>query len=198
MVTNSSSSKSGLAINVGQSATGTPAKKGSQGKPAARPGRASKPAAFEVAFGRVSAFLQQRVGHTLFTVSRNLPGGVEVERIYSSLPADYPVGGRNQVDQTEWTRQMERGECFIANVPEEFGEHFHNLDAIVAQGFGAVINIPVNQGASKLGSLNLLHRASAYRGDVLPACREAGLMAVEGFTAYEKYLEQPQSSDQSK
>ena len=155
-------------------------------------------AAFEAAFGQVSLFLQERVGHTLFTVSRNLPGGVEVERIYSSRPADYPVGGRNLVDQTEWTRQMERGECFIANRPEEFGEHFHNLDAIVAQGFGAVINIPVNRGAIKLGSLNLLHVAGAYRGDVLPTCREAGVMAVDGFTAYENHLEQQQSTVRSK
>ena len=154
-------------------------------------------AEFQTAFDRVSAVLQEQVGHTLFTVSRNLPGGVEVERIYSSLPADYPVGGRNLVDQTEWTRQMERGECFIANAPEEFGEHFHNLASIVAQGFGAVINIPVNRGASKLGSLNLLHRAGAYRGDVLPACREAAALAVMGFTAYEQYLEQQQSTVRS-
>ncbi len=154
-------------------------------------------AAFETAFDQVSTLLKERLGHTLFTVSRNLPGGVEVERIYSSQPADYPVGGRNQVDQTEWTRQMERGECFIANAPEEFGEHFHNLDVIVAQGFGAVINIPVNRGSSKLGSLNLLDRTGAYRGDVLPACREAATQAVEGFTAYEQYLEQQQSTVRS-
>ncbi len=154
-------------------------------------------AEFRNAFDRVSAFLQEQVGHTLFTVSHNLPGGLEVERIYSSLPATYPVGGRNLVDQTEWTRQMERGECFIANEPQEFGVHFHNLDAIVAQGFGAVINIPVNRGASKLGSLNLLDRAGAYRGDVLPACRAAGAMAVAGFTAYEEYLEQQSSTVRS-
>ncbi len=47
-------------------------------------------AAFEAAFQRVSDFLRERVGHTLFTVSRNLPGGQEVERIYSSLPVEYP------------------------------------------------------------------------------------------------------------
>lgn len=154
-------------------------------------------AAFEAAFQRVSDFLRERVGHTLFTVSRNLPGGQEVERIYSSLPANYPVGGRNAVDQTEWTRQMERGECFVANVPAEFGPHFHNLDTIVSEGFGAVINIPVSHGGRKLGSLNLLDREGAYRGDVLPACRAAGVMAVEGFTAYEQYLEQQQSSVRS-
>ncbi len=157
----------------------------------------SERAAFEAAFDKVSTFLKERVGHTLFTVSRNLPGGTEVERIYSSLPTHYPIGGRNAVDQTEWTRQMERGECFIANVPAEFGEHFHNLDTIVSEGFGAVINVPVSDAGRKLGSLNLLDREGAYRGDVLPACRAAGAMAVEGFTAYEKYLEQQPSNIRS-
>jgi hypothetical protein len=154
-------------------------------------------AAFEAAFDQVSAFLKERVGHTLFTVSRHLPGGLEVERIYSSLPANYPVGGRNAVDQTEWTRQMDRGECFVANRPSEFGEHFHNLDTIVSEGFGAVINIPVSQGGRKLGSLNLLDREGAYGGDVLPACHAAATMAVAGFAAYEKFLEPAPSTVRS-
>ena len=147
-------------------------------------------APFEAVFDSVSAFLKARVGHTLFTVSRNLPGALEVQRIYSSLPGIYPVGGRNAVDQTEWTHQMERGECFIANQPSEFGEHVHNLDAIVSQGFGAVINIPVGQGGRRLGSLNLLDREGAYRGVVLPDCRAASAMAIEGFDAYERQLQQ--------
>lgn len=153
--------------------------------------------AFEAAFDQVSAFLKARVGHTLFTVSRALPGDLEVERIYSSLPSNYPVGGRNAVDQTEWTRQMDRGECFVANQPSEFGAHFHNLETIVSEGFGAVINIPVIDAGRKLGSLNLLNREDAYRGDVLPACLEAGAMAVAGFTAYEKYLLQAPSTVRS-
>ena len=154
-------------------------------------------AAYETAFDQVGAFLKARLGYTLFTVSRNLPGGREVERIYSSLPTNYPVGGRNAVDQTEWTRQMDRGECFVANAPSEFGPHFHNLETIVSEGFGAVINIPVSQGGRKLGSLNLLDREGAYRADVLPACHEAAALAVAGFTAYEKYLEQAQSTVRS-
>lgn len=58
-------------------------------------------AAFEAAFDQVSALLKERVGHTLFTVSRVVPGGAPVERIYSSMPAHYPVGGTNMVDTTD-------------------------------------------------------------------------------------------------
>ncbi len=153
--------------------------------------------AHEATFDQVSAFLRARVGHTLFTVSRNLAGGQEVERIYSSLPQHYPVGGRSAVDQTEWTRQMQRGECFVANRPAEFGPHFHNLETIVAQGFGAVINIPVSHAGRRLGTLNLLDREGAYGGDVLPACREAATLAVAAFTAYEDSLEPTRSTVRS-
>ena len=85
----------------------------------------------------------------------------------------------------------------LVPLPAEFGEHFHNLDTIVSEGFGAVVNIPVSQGGRKLGSLNLLDREGAYRGDVLPACHAAAAMAVAGFTAYEKFLEPAQSTVRS-
>ena len=143
-------------------------------------------AAFEAAFGQVSAFLDERVGHALFTVSRVLPGGTQVERIYSSMPANYPVGGTGQVDDTEWTLQMARGEIFVANAPEHFGPHFHNLATIVSEGFGAVINIPVHLGERLLGTLNLLDRTGAYVGDVLPPCRAARKLAVAAYLEYEK------------
>jgi hypothetical protein len=147
-------------------------------------------AAFLAAFDEIGAFLDKRVGHTLFSVSRAVPGGAEVERIYSSMPSNYPVGGRNRVDTTAWTQQMARGECFVANAPEQFGPHFHNLETIVAEGFGAVINIPVHHGPRLLGTLNLLHRAGAYGGDVLPACRAARVMAIDAYLDYEKFLSQ--------
>jgi len=40
------------------------------------------------------ALVQAVVGHRLFTILRVHPGGTEVERVYSSNPTVYPVGGR--------------------------------------------------------------------------------------------------------
>lgn len=131
--------------------------------------------------------LQASVGHTLFTVSYYLPGGTEVERIFTSLPAAYPNGGRKPVHPTEWNDTMATGACFVASAPAQFGAHFEDLDTIVALGFGAVINIPVIHQGRLVGSLNLLDQEGAYRGNVLPACLVAGELAVEGFIAYEKF-----------
>ena len=144
--------------------------------------------AFEALFARASAALQESVGHTLFTVSYALPGGREVERIHTSLPAEYPVGGRKPVHQTDWNTIMASGRCFVASSPAGFGPHFEDLDAIVALGFGAVINIPVIHQGRMLGSLNLLDREGAYQGEVLPACAAILPLALQGFLAYEDAL----------
>ena len=140
---------------------------------------------FESLFARISAELHRSVGHTLFTASYTLPGGREVERIYTSLPAAYPVGGRKPVHQTDWNTIMVSGRCFVASSPAGFGPHFEDLDTIVALGFGAVINIPVLHQGRMLGSLNLLDREGAYQGDVLPACDAVRPLALQAYLAYE-------------
>ena len=135
----------------------------------------------------VGARLKASVGHTLFTVSYTLPSGEEAERIYTSMPAEYPNGGRKPIVHTDWNDVMAAGKCFVASAPSQFGPHFQDLDTIVSLGFGAVINIPVIHQGRMLGSLNLLDKEGAYRGDVLPACHAVVALAVEGFIAYEKF-----------
>ena len=46
------------------------------------------------------------IGHRLFTVIRFDGGLSEVQRIHSSLPAVYPVGGRKQKKATAWADQV--------------------------------------------------------------------------------------------
>ncbi|HEY2254664.1 MAG TPA: hypothetical protein VGI11_03425 [Variovorax sp.] len=141
---------------------------------------------FQKTFQAISAMLQASVGHTLFTVSRRLPDGRQVERIYTSMPLEYPVGGRKPADDSsDWHATMAAGQVFVASQPSDFGAHFHDLDAIVALGFGAVINIPVHQGERLLGSLNLLDKKGAYRGEVQGPCDAVRALALQGFIEYE-------------
>ena len=141
----------------------------------------------ETMFQTVSDTLKASVGHILFTVSHALPGGQEVERIFTNMPADYPTGGRKPVVHSDWNDFMATGECFVATRPEEFGPHFQDLDTIVALGFGSVINIPVIHQGRMLGSLNLLDREGCYHGDVAPACRSVHDQAVQAYLAYEAF-----------
>lgn len=150
-----------------------------------------KSAAYDRTFRTLADRLGRDVGHQLFTVSRLLVGGNEVERIFSTRPDLYPIQGRKPVDQSDWTAQMARGECFVASQPQDFGPHFGDLETIVANGLGAVINVPVHDGARQLGTLNLLDAAGAYRHDVVPACLAARDLAIQGFREYEQFLDHP-------
>ena len=141
----------------------------------------------------VGARLKASVGHTLFTVSYTLPSGEEAERIYTSMPAEYPNGGRKPIVHTDWNDVMAAGKCFVASAPSQFGPHFQDLDTSVSLGFGAVINIPVIHQGRMLGSLNLLDRQGSYQGNVAPACRAVHDMAVAAYLAYEAFSN-PQST----
>lgn len=138
----------------------------------------------------VSESLQKAIGHTLLTASYTLPGGKEVDRIYSSLPESYPIGGRKPIDDSEWQQIMNRGECFIANCPEEFGDHFTDLEEIVALGFLSVINIPVMQSGKLIGSINLLNERDAYQDieKVLTACSAIKPRAELAYRQYQAFL----------
>ena len=149
---------------------------------------AENPPLYVSTLDQLSQQLATSVGHRLFTVSRILPGATEVERIYTTNAQVYPVTGRKPVDVSDWSATMARGACFVANHPQDFGAHFGDLDTIVSIGLGAVINVPVFDGARQLGTLNLLDATGAYSGDVLTPCRAALPMAVQAFLQYEQYL----------
>lgn len=144
----------------------------------------------EATFRAISDQLRASLGHTLFTVSRNLPGGLEVERIYTSQPRDYPNGGRKPADgSSDWSRSMAEGKVFVASRPADFGAHFFDLDSIVALGFGAVVNFAVFDGARLLGTMNLLDKEGAYRGvDAQAACDEVQALSRRAFLEYEQYI----------
>ena len=124
--------------------------------------------------------------YRLFTVTWLLPGGREVERIHSSDPASYPLGGRKAVIPDDWSRQvLGRRECFFANEPAGFSAYFPDHEFIVSLGLGSVINVPVLDGERLLGTLNFLDRAGAYRADLLKVCMNMAPLAVPAFRAHE-------------
>ena len=150
----------------------------------------TKPSAHQYldTFQELSDQMQVSLGHRLFTVSRVLPNGTEVERIFTTMPHIYPIHGKKTMDHTAWTASISRDECFVASEPEAFGEHFKDMDTIVRAGLGSVINVPVFVKGRLMGTLNLLDKAGCYRGNVLPACRAANELAVRGYTEYETFL----------
>ncbi|HZH12625.1 MAG TPA: GAF domain-containing protein [Microvirga sp.] len=103
------------------------------------------------------------VGHRLYTVTRNLAGGREVERIYSTNPDVYPVGGRKPVLPNAFTQQVrEKMKPFLAKTPAGFIPLFPDHETITGLGLGCVMNLPIIFGGTVLGTVNLLDREGAY------------------------------------
>lgn len=103
------------------------------------------------------------IGHRLFTVSRFYPDSMELERVYSSDPAAYPVGGRKQKGGTSWSDMILRdGEIFLGRDNAAIRGAFDDHEKIIALGLGSIINVPVRRGATVLGTMNSTHREGWY------------------------------------
>lgn len=108
------------------------------------------------------------VGFGLYTVTRILSGGREVERIHSTNPAVYPVGGRKPVLANAFTDRINTARRpFLAVSPTGFAPLFPDHATITGLGLGAVMNLPVLFGDTVFGTVNLLDREGAYDEDDL-------------------------------
>jgi hypothetical protein len=111
----------------------------------------------------VDLLMQKVVGHRLFTVMRVHEAAAEVERIYSSNPAAYPVGGRKAKRGTPWSRAvLDQGEVFFARTPEEVREAFDDYALIFSLGIGSIMNIPIGYRGRRLGTMNVSHEAGWF------------------------------------
>ena len=140
-------------------------------------GRESDPAA---AFRAVDTVVQRTLGHKLLTMMRNLAPAAEVERIYSSNPAAYPIGGRKSKDGTTWgPGVLDRGEVFIAKNADELRAAFADHALIFSLGIGSIMNVPILLGGRCLGVMNCCGEAGRYGEAEAQAGRVlAGLLAA--------------------
>lgn len=100
----------------------------------------------------------QLIGHRLFTALHYNRATGEVERLYSSNPAIYPVGGTKKMEQTPWGRHvLENGEIFLGNGDLDMRWAFPDFAVIKGMGLGSALNIPITVQGKTIGTINLLH-----------------------------------------
>ena len=103
------------------------------------------------------------IGHRLFTALFVVGGGTEVERIYSSDPAAYPLTGRKQMGPTPWGEHVLRqARPWLGNDMDAIRWAFPDHALIESLGCGACINIPVREGGVVVGTLNILDAAGSF------------------------------------
>jgi GAF domain-containing protein len=114
-------------------------------------------------YAAVDDLVQRRMGHRLLTIMRVHEAAMEVERVYSSNAAAYPVGGRKKKRGTPWSKVvLDRGEVFIAATEEEVRAAFDDHELIFSLGVGSIMNIPIGYRGRRLGTINISHQANWF------------------------------------
>jgi hypothetical protein len=83
---------------------------------------------------------------------------IKLQRIWSSMPQEYPVGGTKVKVMTDWTRQLLlRSETFVGEGTAALEAVFDDVRLIVSMGLRAVVNVPlVRQDGSCFATFNVL------------------------------------------
>jgi hypothetical protein len=110
--------------------------------------------------------VQEQLGVKLFTVLAFRDEGAVMERIFSSHPAEYPVGGRKVVARDvadDWlaaclTEQVP----FFGRTPEDVDRIFKDAELIRSLGCGSIINAPIVDGGTTVAALNILDAEGTY------------------------------------
>ena len=124
---------------------------------------ATLPGQPQALFGALDAALGAVIGHKLFTLMRYHARTGESERIYTTHPREYPVGGKKALNPTAWTEQvLRRQQPYLGRAPEDVATVFFDHALIASLGCGSVLNVPVVWDGRVLGTLNLLHEANWY------------------------------------
>ena len=89
---------------------------------------------------------------------------VELQRLWSSNPAAYPLGGRKRKPMTPWARQLlHRAEVFIGEGDARLAEVFDDHARIASLGLHAVINVPLLAGGRCVATFNVLGSRAAWQ-----------------------------------
>ena len=124
-------------------------------------------------FQAIEKLTAEVIGHRLFTIMRFDAARFEVERVYTSDPAVYPLGGRKRKERTAWGEHVLTSmRAFRANKPKEIRAAFDDHATLAMLGIGAILNIPIALQGRCLGTMNLCHEAGWFT----PHDEQAGLL----------------------
>ena len=110
-------------------------------------------------FAAIAAVAAEVMGCALFTAMRFDAAAGEVERLYSTDPRAYPVGGRKAKRDTPWAEQvLSQRRVFVGAGDAAIRAAFDDHATILGLGLHSIINVPVTAGNICVGTLNFLMR----------------------------------------
>lgn len=111
--------------------------------------------------------VEREVGVILFTVLAFTHGGSRMERIYSSHPVEYPVGGWKDVAtevSDEWIAvSRDSASTFLAATPTDLRAIFADAQLIESLGIGSILNVPLRRpDGTNWGTVNMCGAEGTY------------------------------------
>jgi hypothetical protein len=95
------------------------------------------------------------VRHRLFSATAVHLDVMEVERLHSTHPGDYPVGGRKKKAATRWGELvLVKQRVLVTQGLQELAETFDDHARMAALGVRSLVNVPVVRGGVCVGVLN--------------------------------------------
>ncbi|MGO4303671.1 GAF domain-containing protein [Cupriavidus sp. RAF12] len=143
--------------------------------------RAATPVAVMDAVGHATLGL---VGPGLLTINAWHAASGEIQRLWSSDPAAYPVGGKKVKGDTAWTRQLlVRGEVFVGEGDEALAAVFDDIAVIRGLGLNGVVNVPLCAGGHVIGTFNYLAQVDTWTAEDITALSVLGQLAMPAVAA---------------
>ncbi len=119
------------------------------------------------------------VGPGLLTINAWHARTAQIERLWSSDPVAYPVGGRKTKGDTAWTRQLlVRGEVFVGEGDEALAAVFDDIAVIRGLGLNGVVNVPLCHHGAVIGTFNYLAGVQTWTAEAITVLRVLGQFAM--------------------
>jgi hypothetical protein len=130
-------------------------------------------------YDAIRDILQMAPGFKLFTILSCEHEKQLVQRIYTSHPDEYPIGGTKKMLKAPWSPQvMEVGKTHIGLTKEEIRDAFFDYELIWALGGECFMIVPIRWRGRTIGSLNLFHSAGRYGQSEALKARLMAQMAI--------------------
>lgn len=122
------------------------------------------------------------VGQRLFSATAVHLDVMEVERLYSAHPGDYPVGGRKKKAATRWGQLVliER-QVLVTQGLAELAQTFDDHARMAALGVRSLVNVPVVRDGLCVGVLNFGFGNERVEGEQVEWARRLGPLALGAF-----------------
>lgn len=121
-----------------------------------------------ISFQLVEEICRRSFGFAMLTVLRNLPETGEIERVHTTNPEFFPLGGRKPMGPTPWGQlTLHEGRGWWGGGAEAVRWAFPDSDKILSLGYESLLCAPVLDGGRTIAVLSLNDVAGRYSPDDL-------------------------------